>query len=603
MRNGQMIRRTLLISMLYCLLSSPMVNTAVRADENEAVHEAPQDTEIDDGTIDDSIVEPEAALPNEPDEAASDASHAGDESADDELAGSDPGLTTATDDPASEANEHASGGVADEAPDDQSDDDSGAAPGTDAESEASAPSSDEGESGAGYDGSDHNTEEWSFDGANAAVDDPPHEDVADDGVGGSEVPEDADADAAVTDAATDESPAFDVDDPSGEDGEADTMADRVTDESIEFDTTEAPTESSADDTTASRAPPSPSANPPREPAPTSSPGSQAAAPSPQIDFRPADGPRLDASTGTAAFVSVLHEELVRSSDLWDTRLRINPPGTSLAMFCNGVGPMQTDTAMEARRMDPAERDACQRNDVTAAEMPFGYDAVVLAQARDRPAFSVSRAQLFQALAAEVEVNGTVMANPHSRWSDIDPALPDSDIRVVGPSPGSEIHAMWMSVIMENGCAAFPAITALDAARRSAVCRTLRADPIYVEAGEDPAQIAQRLQNDSSAIGIVTYSAMDAFSSTFSAVAIDGVEPSTDNVQAGRYLLNIELVAYIKTNHVGVIKGLREFACVLTADRSVGPEGRLVDKGMIPLATAQRAESIRVANGLNGTPCN
>ncbi|MDV7400398.1 hypothetical protein RZS08_53780, partial [Arthrospira platensis SPKY1] len=46
---------------------------------------------------------------------------------------------------------------------------------------------------------------------------------------------------------------------------------------------------------------------------------------------------------------------------------------------------------------------------------------------------------------------------------------------------------------------------------------------------------------------------------------------------------------LKSAHVGVIPGLKEYVAEFTSDKAIGPDGYLVDKGLIPMPDAMRQE--------------
>ena len=68
---------------------------------------------------------------------------------------------------------------------------------------------------------------------------------------------------------------------------------------------------------------------------------------------------------------------------------------------------------------------------------------------DGPDFDLTEAQIFQALAAEVEVEGALVANPYTNWSEIDPALPDDPIQVFGPPPTSGTRDAFVELVMHR----------------------------------------------------------------------------------------------------------------------------------------------------------
>src|SRR5690606_11987462 len=103
----------------------------------------------------------------------------------------------------------------------------------------------------------------------------------------------------------------------------------------------------------------------------------------------------------------------------------------------------------------------------------------------------TKAQLFQALAAEVEVNGEIVANPYKTWSDIDPSLPGTAITVFGPPPTSGTRDAFVELVMLEGCETFEAIAALEGDRKNQVCGRMRQDGPFIEAGENDNLIVQR----------------------------------------------------------------------------------------------------------------
>src|SRR3546814_4284397 len=73
-------------------------------------------------------------------------------------------------------------------------------------------------------------------------------------------------------------------------------------------------------------------------------------------------------------------------------------------------------------------------------------------ARQGRMLDVSKEQLFLALASEVPQDGKVVANPYTKWSEIDSSLPDIEIQVFGPPPTSGTRDAFVELVMEEGCA-------------------------------------------------------------------------------------------------------------------------------------------------------
>jgi hypothetical protein len=103
-------------------------------------------------------------------------------------------------------------------------------------------------------------------------------------------------------------------------------------------------------------------------------------------------------------------------------------------------------------MKESEWQLCQENGVTdVSEVLIGYDGLTIAVSRQGADLELTEDQIFQALAAEVEVDGQVVANPYTRWNEIDPSLPDTEITVFGPPPTSGTRDAFVELVMHDGC--------------------------------------------------------------------------------------------------------------------------------------------------------
>ncbi|MBN9115643.1 MAG: substrate-binding domain-containing protein, partial [Pandoraea sp.] len=113
-------------------------------------------------------------------------------------------------------------------------------------------------------------------------------------------------------------------------------------------------------------------------------------------------------------------------------------GGGMKIFCQGIGGDNPDLTGASRAMKKSEYEACTAAGVTdVTEIQLGYDGLSIAVSRDSTFdWDLTEAQIFQALAAEVEVDGQVVANPFKKWSEIDASLPDVAIQAFGPPPTS-----------------------------------------------------------------------------------------------------------------------------------------------------------------------
>jgi len=269
-------------------------------------------------------------------------------------------------------------------------------------------------------------------------------------------------------------------------------------------------------------------------------------------------------------------------------------GGGMQIFCGGVGEEHPDITGASRAMKKSEYELCQQNGVeSVTEVLLGYDGLSIAHSQSGPDMDLTKAQIFQALAAEVEVDGQIVANPNMNWSDIDPSLPDAPITVFGPPPTSGTRDAFVELVMLEGCEEFPAIAALEGDRKDEVCERMRQDGPFIEAGENDNLIVQRLQADPNALGIFGYSFLYENLDTLKAVSVEGVAPSTETIADASYGVSRPLFIYVKNPHRGVIPGLEEFLTEYTSEEAFGDGGYLSERGLIPLSAEER-EEVRAA---------
>jgi phosphate transport system substrate-binding protein len=148
---------------------------------------------------------------------------------------------------------------------------------------------------------------------------------------------------------------------------------------------------------------------------------------------PRDQVRVVGSSTTFPYTQAVAEEFSSETRFPSPVVEATGTGGGMQLFCAGVGPRTPDLIAASRRILPSEVALCRRNGIVdITEARFGEDAVVLAQSRRAPPVAFSRTQLFQALAASVEIDGQLVPNPYRRWREIAPSLPDEPIEVFGP---------------------------------------------------------------------------------------------------------------------------------------------------------------------------
>jgi phosphate transport system substrate-binding protein len=277
-------------------------------------------------------------------------------------------------------------------------------------------------------------------------------------------------------------------------------------------------------------------------------------------------------------------------------------GGGFKLFCAGTGVAHPDVTNASRKIKDSEVEDCRAHGVAeVTEVPIGFDGIVLANAKGAPAYRLTRAQIFHALAKEIPSGeGQLQANPHQTWRDVDPTLPAQRIEVYGPPPTSGTRDAFAELVMEAGCSSVPWIEALedsDEDRYKQICHSIREDGRYVESGENDNLIVQKLAANPTALGIFGYSFLDQNGDRVQGSVIDGVAPSFDAIAGGSYPVSRPMFFYVKRAHVGVIPGIPEFVGEFTRPDAIGPDGYLTQMGLIPLPADQLATAQQAAAAL------
>jgi len=254
------------------------------------------------------------------------------------------------------------------------------------------------------------------------------------------------------------------------------------------------------------------------------------------------------------------------------------------LFCQGSGLRYPDIANASRRMNNLEFNLCGSRGVhEIIEIPIGYDGIVVAVRKEAVELKITRAQLWAAVAREVPRGGQFVANPYTRWREIDPALPDWPIEILGPPATSGTRDVFVDLAMLPGCNAVPEVRAIvDAARKRAVCAALREDGRWIDAGEDDEKIVARLVGAPPGYlqGVFGYSFIATNADRLQAAAVDGVAANIDTIAAGRYPLSRPMFIYVKRANLRSVPGLKDFIEDYVA--ALVPDSYLMRIGLVPL---------------------
>jgi phosphate transport system substrate-binding protein len=306
-----------------------------------------------------------------------------------------------------------------------------------------------------------------------------------------------------------------------------------------------------------------------------------------------DSINIVGSSTVYPFTTTVAEQLGRQGKFKTPKVESTGTGGGIKLFCNGVGPQYPDIANASRRMNAGEYATCQKNGVKdIVEVKVGYDGIVLAQSKAGAPLSLTRKDVYLALAKMVPDPANpqnLIPNPFTTWKDVNKSLPAVKIEVLGPPPTSGTRDSFVELYLEAGCRTFAWLNSLrsqDEPRFKRACDTVREDGSYVEAGENDNLIVQKLVANKDAVGIFGYSFLEENLDKLKGAMVDGVSPTFETVSSGKYPASRPLFIYVKKQHVGLIQGIPEFIDEYTSEKALGDEGYLADKGLVPPTKAE-----------------
>jgi phosphate transport system substrate-binding protein len=301
-----------------------------------------------------------------------------------------------------------------------------------------------------------------------------------------------------------------------------------------------------------------------------------------------DSISIAGSSTVLPFARIIAEQLGKNPNFKTPVVESGGSSVGKKGVCDGVGTKFIDIGNASSRMKIKELEYCEKNGVKLTEIKVGYDGIVVANSKKGKVLNISKSDLGKALTAKVAINGKLVDNPYKKWSDVNPSLPNVDIRVYGPPTTSGTRASFAEMVNEKGYCKkdADAKAALKAAGMKAKkCRAMRTDGAFVEAGEQDNLIVQKLNEDTTAYGIFGFSYLDQNSDSLQGAVISNTAPTFENIAGNNYSVSRALYYYVKHQHIGVVPGVKEYMAEWT--KHWGNDGALSDAGMIPMPKSER----------------
>ena len=295
------------------------------------------------------------------------------------------------------------------------------------------------------------------------------------------------------------------------------------------------------------------------------------------------------------FATVVAERFGRTSGATTPKVESTGTGGGMKLFCAGVGTAHPDMTGASRQIKKSEFDQCQANGVKdIIEIQLGFDGIVIANSVKAKRMELTTKDLFLALAKQVPDGNSekLIPNPYQTWKQVNSALPDDKIEVLGPPPTSGTRDAFAELAMEGGCKSFAWIKAIkdqDENQFKAICNALREDGHYIEAGENDNLIVQKLAANPKALGVFGFSFLEQNSDKVQGSVVNGVAPTFETISDKTYPVSRPIFVYAKKAHIGVVPKIEGYLAELTSEKAWGEDGYLAEKGMIPMPAPMRKQ--------------
>lgn len=300
-----------------------------------------------------------------------------------------------------------------------------------------------------------------------------------------------------------------------------------------------------------------------------------------------DQVQVAGSSTVLPYASIVAEAFGDNTDFPTPVVESGGSSAGLKRFCEGVGENTIDVANASRAIREKEIAACAENGVTdIMEVRIGYDGIVFASQKSGPAYNAfTPSDIFNGLAPKVVVDGALVDNPYTKWSEFNADLPDAEILAFIPGTKHGTREVFEEKVIAAGCEATGAMKAMMAAGMSEddaedACLEVRTDGRSVDIDGDYTETLASIDANANGIGVFGLAFYENNTDKLKVATMSGVSPSTETIASGEYPVSRPLFFYVKKAHIGVIPGLKEYAQFFISDELAGPSGPLATYGLV-----------------------
>ena len=295
------------------------------------------------------------------------------------------------------------------------------------------------------------------------------------------------------------------------------------------------------------------------------------------------------------FTTAVAEAFQRANAGTSVTVEATGTGAGMKLFCASNYGSSPDITNASRAMKASEYANCEKAGAKKViELAIGIDGLTFIQNKDATPLNLSQTDIYKAIVA----NPFGKPNTAKNWSDVNPALPATPIRVMGPSPVSGTRDSLGDLILTKGCDSDPAMAALaksDDKKHKELCTKIREDGPYVEVADNPNLLVQKISLDKNTLGVLGFSYLNANADKVKAVQLKGVSPSEATIADLSYPGARKLYIYVKGEHMDAKPVVKKFVDFYATQWGKG--GPLEARGLVPFATADATAAEAQAKAL------
>jgi phosphate transport system substrate-binding protein len=313
-----------------------------------------------------------------------------------------------------------------------------------------------------------------------------------------------------------------------------------------------------------------------------------------------DNVQVAGSSTVLPYASIVAEAFGENFDFPTPVVESGGSSGGLKRFCEGVGENTIDVANASRKIKDKEIKACAEAGVTdIIEVRIGYDGIVFASDINGQNFAFQPADIYTALAAELPVDGKMVANPNTDWAAVNANFKSQPIQAYIPGTKHGTREVFEEKVLLAGCEETGAMAAIleinggDEDAAESACMAVRTDGRSVDIDGDYTETLASIESNKDGIGVFGLAFYENNTDKLQVATMSDVMPSTETIAAGEYPVSRPLFFYIKKAHISVIPGLKEYAEFFISDEVAGPDGPLAEYGLVSdpeLAATQAAVS-------------